>query len=161
MDNLIASLKNAFYYQDGKLMRKQASGKCKAHTEVGSSAGSRYAATTFNGKRLLVHRIIYAIMHNELPDMLDHINGNSLDNRIENLRKANPSQNGQNKKTMLSNKSGVKNVHWLNKYSKWRVCLRVNKSIKHIGLFDDLELADLVAKEARNKYFGAFANHGV
>ena len=161
MDNLIASLKDAFYYQDGKLMRKHSSGNYKAHTEVGSSAGSRYAATTFKGKRMLVHRIIYAIMHNEMPEMLDHINGNSLDNRIENLRKANASQNGQNKKTMPSNKSGAKNVHWLNSRNKWRVCIRINKTIKHIGLFDDLELADLVATEARNKFHGKFANHEV
>ena len=36
----------------------------------------------------------------------------------------------------------------------------VNKQNKFFGLFKDLELASLVADEARNKYHGEFANHG-
>ena len=36
---------------------------------------------------------------------------------------------------------------------------RVNKKPKYIGVYEDLELAELVAMEARNKYHGQFANH--
>jgi hypothetical protein len=39
------------------------------------------------------------------------------------------------------------------------VRVKVNKKQKHIGVFEDIELADLVAQEARNKFHGAFARH--
>jgi hypothetical protein len=41
------------------------------------------------------------------------------------------------------------------------VDIMVDSKKKYIGVFDDLELAELVAMEARNKYHGAFANHGI
>ncbi len=63
-------------------------------------------------------------------------------------------------KTPKTNKSGVKNVSWYKSLNKWVVSMRVKNTAKTIGYFDDLELAELVAIEARNKYRGEFANHG-
>jgi hypothetical protein len=42
----------------------------------------------------------------------------------------------------------------------YQVKINVNKNTKSLGTFKDLELAELVAMEARNKYHGNFANHG-
>jgi hypothetical protein len=54
---------------------------------------------------------------------------------------------------------GVKGVNWNKSNKQWRVRVQVNKKRIHIGDFKDLELAELVAIEARNKYHGNFAKH--
>ena len=48
----------------------------------------------------------------------------------------------------------------LRNYQKmFKVGLAVNNKFKHIGYFNNIELAELVAIEARDKYHGAFACH--
>jgi hypothetical protein len=91
--------------------------------------------------------------------MVDHIDGNPSNNRIENLRGATNAQNLQNAKIHQNNTSGIKNVHFDKQKNRWNVQLRIDKKIKHFGLYKDLELAELVATEARNKYHGDFARH--
>ena len=59
-------------------------------------------------------------------------------------------------KLKIDNKSGSKNVHWNKQRNKWTVMIRVDKKQKYIGLFEDLELAELVATEARDKYHKEF-----
>ena len=46
---------------------------------------------------------------------------------------------------------------WASREQKWRVRLTVNRKDKHIGYFDDRELADLVAIEATNKFHKEFS----
>jgi hypothetical protein len=81
-------------------------------------------------------------------------------NKISNLREATYQENSENYKTPKTNKSGVKNVSWYKSLNKWVVSISIRKTKKTVGYYDDLELAELVAIEARNKYRGEFANHG-
>jgi hypothetical protein len=99
------------------------------------------------------------MFHGVLPTFIDHINNNRLDNRIENLRIATDSQNNCNKGIQANNTSGSKNVKWHERIKKYEVSVQVNKQRKYIGVFEDLELADLVATMAREKYHGSFAKH--
>jgi hypothetical protein len=64
-----------------------------------------------------------------------------------------------NRKLFKNNTSGCKGVYWNKRNRKWQVSVGVSKKQKHIGYFDDLELAELVALEARDKYHGNFAKH--
>jgi hypothetical protein len=64
-----------------------------------------------------------------------------------------------NSKLYCTNKSGIKNVCWNKKEKKWVVKLQVNKNRIHFGMFEDIELAELVATEARDKYHKTFARH--
>ena len=57
---------------------------------------------------------------------IDHIDGNILNNKIENLRKATRSDNMSNRKTMINNKLGVKNIH-KNKNNTYTFTLQKNK----------------------------------
>lgn len=153
------------YRDDGNLVRK-VSGAGRSNKKgmvVGFfpkkiTRSNRYVTTKINGQHYCVHKLIYMYHHGVMPDQLDHINGNSLDNRIENLRLATTSENAQNRKTFANNKSGCKGVTWHKRIKKWQVSVAVNKVQKHIGYFDDLEFAALVATEARDKYHGKFAN---
>lgn len=160
-------LKELFdYREDGNLIRK------KTTMGKGNIAGSvvgykpkvitrshRYATTKINGKHYSIHKLIYMWHTGVWPEQIDHINKDSLDNRIENLRLATSAQNASNRKLFTSNTSGAKGVSWHKAQKKWFVYVDVNKKRKNIGYFDDFELAELVAIEARDKYHGVYANH--
>ena len=98
-------------------------------------------------------------MVKSLKNLIDHVNNDRADNRISNLREATYQENNENYKTPKTNKSGVKNVSWYKQLNKWVVSISIKGVNKAIGYFDDLEFAELVAIEARNKYRMEFANH--
>ena len=151
-----------YEYKDGVLYWKISPlPKFKVGSPVGSLGKNGYLSTTVNYKRYFNHRLIFLMHHGYLPEFVDHINNIPTDNRIENLREANKSENNYNSKLKITNKSGEKNVCWNKKQKKWIVTLGVNKKIKYFGTFENLELAVLVATEARDKYHKHFANNGV
>ena len=157
----IDRLRELFEYREGVLYWKQdrSSQKCK-----GKPAGcmtQEYLKLRVRelGGAIAVHRVIFAMHHGYFAEEVDHINGNKLDNRIENLREVSRSQNRMNSGKTRRNKSGCKNVY--PHKNKWGVKISFNKHPMYLGLYDDLELADLVAHAAREKYHGAYANHGV
>lgn len=129
---------------------------------VGSVAGTTksrgYRQIYIDSKPYLAHRLAWFYMHGSWPEQeIDHINLNRCDNRIRNLRLATRSQNGQNRKVPSHNKSGVLGVHWHRGAHKWEVKLIKERKCIYLGLFQDLELAELVATEARSKYHKEFS----
>jgi hypothetical protein len=102
--------------------------------------------------------MIFLWHHGYLPVCVDHIDGDVMNNRIENLRAATVQENCLNKRAKPG-VSGYKNVRWCKPNKNWAVYVSVNKKQKFFGAFQDVELADLVATEARNLYHGAFARH--
>jgi hypothetical protein len=138
-------------YKDGKLFWKK-SGK-----EAGSLNVDGYIRVQVKNNRYAAHRLVFFIHHGYIPRVIDHINGMKSDNRIENLRSADHCRNGMNQKLNICNTSGHKNVFRQN--NKWCVRLKINGKNTWFGGYDDMELADLVATEARNKHHKEFANH--
>ena len=117
------------------------------------STGYKYRR--LQGVFLREHRVVWEEHNGPIPEgmQIDHINGDKQDNRIENLRLATNQQNSCNRKGANSNsKSGVRGVQQLPSGS-----YRVRVGNSHLGTFKDLELAELVAEEARHKYYGEFA----
>lgn len=105
---------------------------------------------TRKGKMIILHRLL---MGNPKGKSIDHINGNTLDNRKENLRIVNKSENGQNRiRLSKRNTSGYRNVYWDKAKSKWMVSIYLEGKTKFIGYFDDKEKANEAAIEARTKY---------
>lgn len=97
------------------------------------------------------------IMNAEAGYLIDHVNGDTLDNRKENLRAASKKTNAQNMKPNANTTSKYKGVCWDKFRNKWRASIKVNNRQCHIGRFNLEEEAakayDIKAKE----HFGEFA----
>ena len=155
------TLLNLFKYSDGFLYWKSSNTNAvKAGGLAGSKSSSGYLCVLVKNKLQLVHRVIFMMHNGYAPKIVDHIDGNPMNNKIENLRDATKSQNCWNSKTRTTNSSGFKNVSWHSKSKKWLVRLRANGKEVYVGIFGDIEDANKSAIEARKKYHGAFANHG-
>lgn len=156
-----AEIKEIFDYKDGFFYwKKKISKKTVVGSVVGTDVDSRYHRTQIYKKLYLTHRLIYLWHHGYMPKEIDHIDGNSKNNKIENLRETTRTLNLANTKKPKHNTSGYKNVVWHSARNKWQVRLQINNKAKSFGYYSDLELADLVAQEVRSKYFGEYANHG-
>ena len=149
-----------FEYKDGSLYWKVRKAQ---KTHIGKRAGSPahgYESVYVDGRNWRIHRLVFLMQHGYLPKVLDHINGNRKDNRVENLREASYQTNAYNQNMKRNNVSGIKGVSWNNDRQKWAV--RVNHNKKTYQRYvQDLELAELVAIEMRSKLHGDFANHGI
>ena len=103
------------------------------------SNGYRYISVSVNGfyKRLLAHRLAWYIYYGVMPNkLIDHINGNRTDNRIENLREVTSGQNLRNRHNRKS-KTGHTNIHKDRK--SYRVQFWINGRNKTIFKSKDLE----------------------
>ena len=119
-----------------------------------------YINVKYKGTSYLAHRVVWLIMTGHWPvDKLDHIDGNKTNNRIDNLRECSQAQNTCNKKLGKDNTSGIKGIHWSKACKKWLVQLSIDGKKKYFGVYEDKELAELVAIEARDKYHKEFARH--
>ena len=111
-----------------------------------------------NGKQhsILMHRQILGL---DLGDPLegDHINGDTLDNRDNNLRIATVQQQQFNTGLAANNTSGVKGVYWHKRAQKWQAHIWFNGKEIYLGSFVILEDAKNAYWNAALKYFGDFA----
>lgn len=78
--------------------------------EAGNLQTTGYYCTMFNYKTYKNHRIIFFLKHGYCPDIIDHIDNNTENNRIDNLREATICQNEMNTKLSNRNTSGIKGL---------------------------------------------------
>ncbi|AMW98434.1 HNH endonuclease [Rummeliibacillus stabekisii] len=113
-----------------------------------------YAVANIKGTTTKMHRLIT----NCQPGMVvDHINGNPLDNRLGNLRICSAKNNSRNKGVGSNNSTGVLGVSKL-KSGLWRVRIMVNKKEINLGRYESFDEAVKVRREAELKYFGEYSH---
>lgn len=137
--------------------------KWMAHNRNGKLYAARggYERLEFKKYRnytISMHRVI---MNAAKGQEVDHINGDSLDNRRENLRLADRFGNNQNAHLRKDNTSGYKGVAFYKAGNKWIAYIGTGKKLRHLGYF-------LTAKEAAKAYnqkakelFGEFAKENL
>jgi len=113
--------------------------------------------TRENDKRfmLLMHRVV---MNAPKGVEVDHINGNLLDNRRENLRLVTRSQNNMNRHVKKSGTtSQYKGVCYRHIPKRWKAYIKINRKQIHLGYFSTEKDAALAYDSAAKKYFGEYA----
>jgi hypothetical protein len=146
-----------FDYVDGKLFWK----KCQKISLIGKRAGTKhikgYRAINMAKRSYLEHIIIFMFHHGYIPEQVDHINGIRDDNRIENLRASNQSQNLWNSCQKQKTQTGVKGVRKFGE--KYQARITVNLKVIHLGTYKTLELATTAIQQARKLHHGEFARN--
>ena len=102
----------------------------------------------------------YLIVQQLQSRIIDHINGNKLDNRKLNLRYCNYSQNNCNRPKQKNNKSGYKGVYFDKSTEKWIAQIKDNPKLAHsktLGRYNTAEKAAEAYNRAALKYHGEFA----
>lgn len=89
--------------------------------------------------------------------LVDHINGNGLDNRRANLRPATRSRNQQNRSLPSNNRSGFKGVSYARARSRWAAYIRVNGRAINLGRYLTAEEAARAYDAAARELHGEFA----
>ncbi|WNL49477.1 HNH endonuclease [Bacillus phage DZ1] len=102
-----------------------------------------YATINVNRRPVLLHRWLMGVTERHV--IVDHINGNKLDNRKENLRVANKSQNAGNRK--------AKGYYWCPRLEKYYA--QLNK--QYLGHFDTEKEAQQAYQQAHKAHFGEFS----
>lgn len=109
-----------------------------AGTLTNNGSGNFCWTISFRRKRYYLHRLLYKLVVGELKDdmVVDHIDGNSLNNKVENLRLVYAKINSRNRKTDPRNKSGTTGVRLEYKlisgkvYEYWASHVIVGKRVK-------------------------------
>ena len=116
--------------------------------------GYKYVVAHIKGEEILLHRLLKKCRQEKV---VDHINGNGLDNRMSNLRICSQAENMMNKNKYKNNKSGYKGV-WFHKNKKrWEVQIRVGGRKIYLGVVKSPKTGAMIYNSAAKKYFGEFA----
>lgn len=159
------NLQELFYYSDGQLIWKDI--KQRGFNKAGQLAGTLnkgylwVKSSKLKPHCMSVHRIVWLLHNDHIPDgmVVDHIDRNPLNNRIENLRLATRSQNCMNavgKSSKISQLPKGVFVDWSYKgITKYRAQVCVAGVVYRVGNLT-LEAATLKALELQAQHFGVF-----
>jgi hypothetical protein len=135
---------------DGKLFRGE--------VEItGSDIGRGYRQFKFKGRRYLMHRVLFALHNGFQPELIDHIDGNTTNNSLENLRPASLSENMINRKLQINSNSGITGVDYMKRGGVWRAQIHKSGVKIYLGTFKTLEAAASERKKAETIYHGDFS----
>lgn len=129
-------------------------GKSAGHIHTGG-----YTRIMIDGLHHFAHRIAWKIMTGEEPVQIDHINGDTGDNRFANLRDVSHQINSKNRKLYKNNTSGIPGVMFHERDKVWISKVGVDGVQVQLGSFDTKEEA-IAAIIAAHVLLDYHANHG-
>ena len=146
-----------FTYEEGKLFwRRPTSNRVKVGQEAGTLTTNGYKIVQYDKKFRMLHRVIWDYHYDEGCEgyLIDHIDNDRLNNRIENLRVCDYSQNAANSFSHSDSrlKSKGVSVHG----NKFRAQIAHQGKRYHLGVFDTEEEAREVYKEKALQLYGEY-----
>lgn len=140
----------------GHIVKGREAGNVDTDCRIG---GKTYRRIKVYKKSYAAHRLAFLYMTGVFPDVVDHINGNGIDNRWENLRNTTLSGNNRNARKRHDNRSGHAGVSWHKRTKKWAAYITYESKTRHLGIFDKLENA-ISARKVAETTLGFHENHG-
>ena len=131
-------------------LKPRASNKVKIGNIAGSINKQGYSQISIGYKKYKAHRLAWIYVHGNLPNIIDHIDGNTLNNSIINLRNVTSRKNSSNSKNHRNGK--LIGAHFHKQSNKWRSYIYINNKQEYLGVFKT-EL------EAHNTYIN-YLNNG-
>lgn len=126
--------------------------------EAGGICREGYRFVVIDGKSYRTHRLIWLLVTgNDSYIHIDHIDGNPLNNKFDNLREATVSQNLCNSRVRSDSTTGIKGISFDGKRNKWRATIQNQGKQFALGRFHRLEDAIAVLNIARDRLHGEFA----
>lgn len=134
----------------------KAKGNKRAGDKVGCLDRHGYIKVMFQGKMYFAHRIVWMMLKGRTPNgLLDHLNGDKLDNRIENLRETNHSGNGANSDAPHG-QSRVRGTTRL-RDGRFQAGITCNGKRIHLGVHETQDQARRAYEAASIRLFGEFS----
>ena len=141
-------------FDTDRLIRKRTGKPAHIYYKQKKDASRPYGVVEVKGRRFAVHRVVWAVVRGEWPNgTIDHINRDTTDNRVANLRIVTPDGNAKNKTRARNNNSGYNGIDFSS--GKWRV--RVGPVFG--GRYDTIDLAVKV-RDLLYKELGYSEDHG-
>jgi hypothetical protein len=152
---MMTSLVDRLEYREGGLYWKDGPRRGRRVGTIDNSNG--YRRFNFQGKILYEHRIIWEMLVGEVPNVIDHINQDKTDNRIENLRNCCQTINQTNRKGEADrdNTSGCRGVSWNKSKQRWEAYITLFNKRRRLGYHRNLDEAINARKEYELKYLPA------
>ena len=151
---------NLFKYENGDLYWISSP---NSYVPAGSRAGTLrkdgYIGIFINGTYYFAHRVIWVMHNGEIPNVLviDHIDGDRSNNKLENLRVCTFQENHFNRGKQSNNKSGFKGVSWHKQKQKWVAQIKIEGKNKFLGFFINPEDAYSKYCEMALLHYGEYA----
>jgi len=147
-----------FYYNPkiGKMYARYKSGGKPIGISGYVNKVDGYRYRSIKGKLYSVHRLIWMYVYGEDPGKkdIDHIDGDTTNNKIDNLRLATRRQNAQNQ-------TNAKGYTWREANQKWQVQISWRGKVRHVGYFTCELLAKQAADDTKARWFKEFAPNSI
>jgi len=99
-----------------------------------------YKGVKLQGSEYYVHVIIWIMVYGYQPSLIDHIDGDGINNILSNLRECTSKKNSRKSKINTRNTTGIKGVR-LTKSGKYQVDASIDKKSVGFGTYDSMEYA--------------------
>jgi len=144
-------LHQLFEYKDGEIYWKESPARGVKEGQKAGTPTKRGDSVGVLCKRFYKHKLIFTMFHGYYPGTITFKDGNRDNCRIENLKEVTRAKALTKSKIRKDNVSGYKGVSWSNSRKKWVGVIVRDKQRKHLGYFEDKEIAnEFYQKEAAN-----------
>lgn len=140
--------------ETGEFTRKTSYYESRVGKPIGTIDTRGYLVMSIEGKTQLAHRLAWLYVYGYFPEFhIDHINGDTTDNRISNLREATSKQNQENRKLQKNNKTGFRGVVQSKSSGRYLAYVKHNREQIYLGSFATVEEATNAVKTKQDELY--------